>query len=97
VDFFPLTPHATGRTIAARSARVNDDIVMGAYQGEAFARTKRMKNLKAYQTKRLMKKDGNEQGRMLAALGITPDEIEEARKERDRLVASGALQSVVKG
>lgn len=33
---------------------------------------------------------------MLAALGITPDEIEEARKERDRLVASGALQTGVK-
>lgn len=70
---------------AALGARISDNIVAGAYQSVAFARTPRLKPLKAYQTKTTPKKDGNEQARMLEALGITATEIEEARTEAARL------------
>ena len=83
--FFALTPYATARATNARIARVSDDVVAGAYQAEAFSRTKRLKPLKAYQSKKTPKKDGLEQERMLAALGITPGEIEEARAEAAKL------------
>lgn len=92
-DFFTLTPYAAARIVSARRARVHDDIVKGAYQAEAFSRTKRMKPLKAYQSTKKQKSDGNEQARMLAALGITPEEIEEARQETMRRRETGALQS----
>lgn len=90
-EFFTLTPYATAKATRARSRRVHDDIVKGSYQAAAFARTKRMKPLKAYQTKKLARKDGNEQARMLEAFGITPTEIEEAKAERDRLKAAGEI------
>ena len=90
-EFFTLTPYATAKATSARASRVHDDVVKGAYQAAAFSRTKRMKPLKAYQTKKLARRDGNEQSRMLAAFGITLDEIEEAKAERDRLKAAGEI------
>ena len=80
-DFFSLTPYATSTATNARSARVSDDLIMGAYQSQAFARTKRMKPLKAYQTKKIPKKDGSEQMRVLQAMGVTAEELEEAQRE----------------
>lgn len=84
-EFFRLTPYATARATNARAARVADNVTTGAYQAEAFTRTKRLKPLKAYLSKRPIRRDGGEQDRMLAALGITPAEIEEARQEAARL------------
>ena len=58
-----------------------------------------MKPLKAYQTKKIPKKDGNEQARMLQAMGITAEELEEAQRESAKLRAEaktrGTLQTDV--
>lgn len=79
-DFYALTPFATAKALSARIARRQDEITTAAYMTMAFDRTKKPKSLSTYLAPKVRRKDGGEQGRLLAALGVTETEIDEARK-----------------